>query len=203
VSDDPVSLDGLLPFPLAWHLPSAAEPEIGPDRLAFAAGPRTDLFADPGGEPARVEPPLLLGVPAGDYQLSARVSATFDATFDAAALIVWSSESSWAKLALERSPQGVPTIVTVVTRGLSDDVNSLPVPDGAAWLRVSRLGPAYAFHASLDGAWWSLIRYFTLDGAETASVGFSVQSPTGEGAHGRFDAIAWRPERLAELRDGS
>lgn len=197
-----MTLDAV-PFPLQWQLPPAGEPESGPDWLAFAAGPQTDLFADPGGAPARVEPPLLLGVPAGDYQLGARVSARLEATYDAAALVVWSSETSWAKLALERSPQGDPTIVTVVTRGRSDDVNSFAVPAGVAWLRVARLGAAYAFHASLDGTWWSLIRYFTLDGAETASVGFSVQSPTGDGTQGRFEAIAWRPERLAELRDGS
>jgi hypothetical protein len=198
-----MTVDELLPFPLRWQIAPIAEPEVGPASLAFAAGARTDLFADPGGSPPRVEPPLLLGTPAGDYQLSARASATFGATFDAAALIVWTSETAWAKLALELSPQDEPTIVTVVTRGLSDDVNSFTVPDGAAWLRVSRVGPAYAFHASLDGSWWSLIRYFTVDGAESAAAGFSVQSPTGEGTSGRFDQIAWRAERLAELRDGS
>jgi uncharacterized protein len=198
-----MTVDGLLPFPLRWQIAAPAEPQVGPASLAFTAGPRTDLFADPGGAPPRVEPPLLLGVPAGDYQLSARATATFEATFDAAALIVWTSETAWAKLALERSPQGEPTIVSVVTRGVSDDVNSFAVPGGTAWLRVSRLGGAYAFHASLDGAWWSLIRWFTLEGAATASVGFSVQSPTGGGTSGRFDDIAWRPERLAEIRDGS
>lgn len=198
-----MTVDDLLPFPLRWHIVPPTEPEVGAASLAFAAGPLTDLFADPGGSPARVEPPLLLGAPAGDYQLSTRASAAFRATYDAAALIVWTSETAWAKLALEYSPQGDPTIVTVVTRGLSDDVNSFAVPGGAAWLRVARIGPAYAFHASLDGSWWSLIRYFTLDGAASASVGFSVQSPTGEGTSGRFDEIAWRAERLAELRDGS
>jgi regulation of enolase protein 1 (concanavalin A-like superfamily) len=198
-----VTVDGLLPFPLRWGIAPPAEPEVGAASLAFAAGPRSDLFADPGGAPARVEPPLLVGAPEGDYQLSARVSAPLAATFDAAALVVWSSETSWAKLALERSPQGEATIVTVVTRGASDDANAFAVPDGEAWLRVARLGPAYAFHASIDGRYWSLIRYFTLAGAETASVGFSVQSPTGEGLHGRFDEIAWRPERLADLRDGT
>jgi uncharacterized protein len=198
-----MTVDGLLPFPLRWHIAPPAEPELGPASLAFDAGPLTDLFADPNGAPARVEAPLLLGSPAGDYRLSARVSATFGAMFDAAALIVWTDETAWAKLALECSPQGDPTVVTVVTRGLSDDVNSLTVPGGIAWLRVSRLGPAYAFHASLDGSWWSLIRYFTLDGAESASVGFSVQSPTGAGTSGRFDEIACSAGRLAELRDGS
>jgi regulation of enolase protein 1 (concanavalin A-like superfamily) len=199
-----MTVDALLPFPLRWQIAPPGQPEVGSASLAFGAGPLTDLFADPGGSPPRIESPLLLGTPpAGDYRLSARASSSFGATFDAAALIVWTSDTVWAKLALELSPQGDPTIVTVVTRALSDDVNSFTVAGGAAWLRVSRVGPAYAFHASLDGAWWSLIRYFTLDGAETASVGFSVQSPTGEGTDGRFDEIAWRPEQLAELRDGS
>ena len=46
-----MTIEGLLPFPLDWHLPPLGEPEVGPDWVAFAAGPRTDLFADPGGAP--------------------------------------------------------------------------------------------------------------------------------------------------------
>jgi hypothetical protein len=49
-----------------------------------------------------------------------------------------------------------------------------------------------------------MIRLFKLEsGSATASVGFEAQSPTGDGCAVRFDEIAFRPERLAELRDGS
>ena len=60
-----------------------------------------------------------------------------------------------------------------------------------------------AFHASLDGLWWSLVRYFTFPGAGEASFGFLVQSPTGEGLEARFDEIEWTAGPLDELRNGT
>jgi regulation of enolase protein 1 (concanavalin A-like superfamily) len=188
---------------LAWQVAPPEPARLGGSSVAFAAGPRTDLFVDPGGADAQVGAPLLLGRPLGDFQLSARVSAKLAASFDAAALVIWASPSSWGKLALEYSPQREPTIVSVVTRGVSDDANSFAVEDAVAWLRISRRGETLAFHASVDGLWWSLVRFFTFAGAGEASAGFLVQSPTGDGAQGRFDQIEWAEEPLRELRDGS
>ena len=188
---------------LAWQVAPPEPAQLAGSSIAFAAGPRTDLFVDPGGADAQLGAPLLLGRPRGDFRLSARVSAKLAATFDAAALVVWSSPSSWAKLALEYSPQREPTIVSVVTREISDDANSFALPDAVAWLRISRRRETLAFHASVDGLWWSLVRFFSITGAGEASAGFLVQSPTGDGAQGRFDQIEWAEEPLRELRDGS
>ena len=188
---------------LTWLVPSPGPAELGESSIAFASGPNTDLFTDPDGADPRAEAPVLLARPGGDFQLSARVSAPLVSTFDAAALVVWASPTAWGKLALEFSPQRAATIVSVVTRGVSDDANAFTVPEPVAWLRVARSGQTFAFHASLDGLWWSLIRYFTLEGAAGAAVGFLVQSPSGEGIYGRFDQIEWSAEPLADLRDGS
>jgi hypothetical protein len=188
---------------LSWHVPPPEPTETGGESIAFAAGARTDLFADPAGGEPKIDAPLLLGQPSGDYQLRARVSAPLAATFDAAALVVWASPTAWGKLALEYSPQREAMIVSVVTRGVSDDANGFIAPESMAWLRVARNGEAIAFHASVDGLWWSLIRSFTFPGAGTAAAGFEVQSPTGEGLLGRFDQIEWSSGPLAQLRDGT
>jgi regulation of enolase protein 1 (concanavalin A-like superfamily) len=188
---------------LDWHVPPPGSAEIGECSIAFAAHPRTDLFTDPAGGEPKADAPLLLGTPSGDFQLRARVSAPLAATFDAAALVVWASPAAWGKLALEYSPQGEVTIVSVVTRDVSDDANSFTVPERVAWLRVARRGETLAFHASVDGLWWSLIRFFTFPGAGGGSAGFLVQSPTGDGLEGRFDEIEWSDGPLAELRDGT
>ncbi len=116
---------------------------------------------------------------------------------------MWASATAWGKLALEYSPQREAMIVSVVTRGVSDDANAFTVMEDVAWLRVARSGETIAFHASVDGLWWSLIRYFTFPGAGGASAGFLVQSPTGDGLHGRFDEIEWTAGPLDELRNGS
>jgi regulation of enolase protein 1 (concanavalin A-like superfamily) len=175
----------------------------GATYLRVEAGRLTDLFVDPGGDSVRLNAPRLVGTPPeGDYQFSARVAVEFKATFDAGVLLVWADESRWAKLCFERSPGRAPMIVSVVTRRASDDANGFIVTGRSVWLRVSRLGRAYAFHASTDGGSWSLVRHFDL-GAEATQIGFVSQSPTGEGCAVTFDEIRFVRERLPDLRNGS
>jgi regulation of enolase protein 1 (concanavalin A-like superfamily) len=182
--------------PLRWHSGDGAS-------LTIVAGGRTDLFVDPGGGSEVRNAPCLVGLPGGDFQLSARVTVELGATFDAGVLLLHAHDRAWAKLCLERSPQGRPMVVSVVTRGVSDDCNSMVVDGHQVWLRVARLGAAFAFHASTDGTHWQLVRYFALDEPERTAVGFLAQSPTGDGCSATFDQIRYTPRRLEELRDGS
>ncbi|MBX6355123.1 MAG: DUF1349 domain-containing protein [Micromonosporaceae bacterium] len=194
-----------LPMPLAWQVPPSTCRSDEVALLTVRAPGRTDLFVDPNGtEPPALNAPRLLGVPPDqDFQLVARVTVHFGHTFDAGVLLVWADERTWAKLCFEYSPQGRPMAVTVVTRGRSDDANGFTVDGNQLWLRVSRLGEAWAFHASTDGAYWHLVRYFTLGATGEVSIGFEAQSPTGPGCEVTFDQITYRPRRLADLRDGS
>jgi regulation of enolase protein 1 (concanavalin A-like superfamily) len=128
----------------------------------------------------------------------------FASTFDAGVLLLWLDERRWAKLCFEFSPAGEPMIVSVVCRGVSDDANAFVVPGRSVWLRVSRIDRAYAYHASLDGKAWQMIRVFILgDHTSGDKIGFEGQSPTGDGCAVTFDEIRFRPERLAGLRDAS
>ena len=110
-------------------------------------------------------------------------------------------ERTWAKLCLELSPQGRPMIVSVVTRGVSDDCNSQTLERSEAWLRVARLNGAFAFHASLDGERWELVRSFALP-ASDLDVGFAAQSPTGGGCSASFCDLAYANGRLAKWARG-
>jgi uncharacterized protein len=170
--------------------------------LSISAGPRSDLFVDPaGGEPV-LNAPMLLGATDGDFLMSARVRAQLRATFDAGALLLHAGERTWAKLALERSPEGEAMIVSVVTRGVSDDANGAVVAGDGVWLRVARIGGSCALHASADGERWDLVRHFALDAPAGVAAGFLAQSPTGEGCTATFDEIAFAARTLADLRDG-
>jgi regulation of enolase protein 1 (concanavalin A-like superfamily) len=172
-------------------------------RLTGTAGPRTDLFVDPAtGEATLNAPRLLAPAPAGDFQLSAQVSVQFGATYDAGALLLWAGDDAWTKFAFEYSPQGRGMVVSVVTRGRSDDANGYIVDGPAVWLRLARLGGAYACHASVDGTRWDFVRHFDLGTAATA-IGFEVQSPLGESCQATFADITFREATLADLRDGS
>jgi regulation of enolase protein 1 (concanavalin A-like superfamily) len=191
-----------IPAPLHWDVPPASW-SIGDDgALAIAAGPRTDMFVNPDGTDVVLNAPRLVFTPQGDFMLRARVAVDFAATYDAGVLLLYSSERSWAKLCFEYSPQRQPMIVSVVTQGFSDDANAYVVQGNQAFLRIARLGRAFAFHASADGASWQMIRHFTLEPSIQLAAGFVAQSPTGAGCTATFADIAYAPERLADLRSG-
>jgi uncharacterized protein len=191
-----------IPMPLRWDLPPAGWSIGDQGALAITAGPHTDLFVNPAGTDVMLNAPRLLFAPEGDFMLSARVTVQFAGTYDAGVLLVYAGERSWGKLCFEYSPQQEPMIVSVVTQGFSDDANAYVVAGNQTFLRIARLGRAFAFHASDDGVYWRFIRNFTLEPPAQISAGFVAQSPTGEGCTVTFDQIWYAPERLADLRSG-
>jgi uncharacterized protein len=195
-----------LPFPLE---PTGSPPpgcHVRNGVLILRAAARTDMFADPAGPDPAPDAGRFVGLPpAGDFTLAAQVQVEFGSRFDAGVLLLHARERHWAKLCFEYSPQLRPTAVTVVTRGVSDDCNSFEVDGDTLWLRITRSGAAWAFHASTDGSWWRLLRYFALggDAAELVRVGFLAQSPVGQGCTAAFDHISFQPGAPENLRDGS
>lgn len=172
--------------------------------LTIAAGGGTDHFVDPATSRVILNAPRVLGDPGSQFQLSACLDVEFAATFDAGVLMLWADDDVWAKLCFEYSPDGQPMVVSVVTRGVSDDANSMVVEGNRVWLRVSGSPSSYAFHASTDGTGWSLVRHFALPPTRRpVRAGFSSQSPTGAGCVTEFSQVRFLSRPLADLRDGT
>jgi len=126
------------------------------------------------------------------FTLQAKVTVEFAATYDAGTLFLYAHDS----------PQGQPMVVSVVTRGVSDDCNSVDIAGNSVYLRVYRHGKVLAFHYSRDGHYWHFVRHFSLGDVEDLRVGFSVQSPTGQGCTATFSEIRYAPGTLSDLRHG-
>lgn len=181
------------------------ETQVAGETLTLTSGPASDLFIDPAGEEgARPDAGRWTGLPGDrDFTLAARVSVQFTSVSDAGVLLLYLSERRWAKLCYEFSPQRRPTAVSVVTRSISDESTSFESDGAPLWLRLTRAGRTWAFHASQDGSWWRLLRYFTLGESSGARVGFMSQSPRGEGCTAVLDGIVYKPGAPSDLRDGS
>jgi len=194
-----------VPFPFVPSGSPACQATVAGSALTLTSGPKSDLFIDPAGdEGARPDAGRWTGLPGDDdFTFSARVTVAFGGTFDAGVLLLYLSDRRWAKLCYEFSPQRKPTAVTVVTHGTSDDSNSFETAGGPLWLRVTRSGRAWAFHASTNGGYWQLLRYFSLGEASGARIGFLAQSPMGNGCTVVLDSIAFRHGAPADLRDGT
>ena len=147
---------------------------------------------------------LLAEVPEGDFTFESKVSVEFRDTFDAGVLILWFSAQEWAKLCFEYSPNGQPGVVSVVCRGVADDSNAFDIQATQVWLRVSRVGKMFAFHASSDGHTWKFVRAFALGNESTSPrIGFLVQSPVGESCDVVFDEVQISARTVGNVRDGS
>ncbi|HKP05730.1 MAG TPA: DUF1349 domain-containing protein [Microbacterium sp.] len=193
---------------LEWtHAPSLARFDEADGALELTCAAGVDWTNDATGAPPQHKASSLSFVaPDSPFTLEARVEVAGErTTFDAGVLTIWHDSDHWAKLCFEYSPQGEAMVVSVVTRGLSDDVNSAVVTDDAVWLRIGYLGGnVWAFHASRDGIRWDFVRLFSLaGGAAPVRVGFMAQAPLGESCTARFDEIVLRSALLSDLRDGS
>lgn len=111
-----MTLESTLANTSTWAVRPAALALDG-EALTVEAGAGTDIFTNPlTGEVRDDAARALLDPPPGDWQFSARVRVDFRAPWDAGALIVWAGPDLWAKLNFELSPDGQPTLYSVVTR---------------------------------------------------------------------------------------
>lgn len=196
-----------LPFPLVGEgPPSQIRPLLQGKRLLLTADAGADMFLDPVGAPGTADAERFVVPVSGDFRLSAFVSPVFVRDFDSGVLIGYVDPHNWFKLCAELDPSGTTRVVSVVTRdGKSDDCDSWPIESSGTHLRISRLGPAFALHASTDGERWNMVRYFAMGdpAPETVKIGFAAQSPSGEGTTATFSNIAFDTQTLAGVRDGS
>jgi len=192
-----------LPGKLSWkNSPSASHIDSGRE-LKISAGKKTDWFVDPfDGRMENTAPILFFFAPGPDYVLKAKVNVGFRSKWDAGAFMIWADDHHWAKLSFELSPEKQPTMVTVVTRGLSDDCNSIPVTGNEVFLQIARSGNAYVFYSSIDGRDWKILRTFSLDTNLKQMVGFEAQSPDGDGVEVTFSEIHYSPTKIKNIYTG-
>jgi len=191
-----------IPSPLEWKNAPASW-KAGDRELTIAAPRMTDWYISPLDGETHSNAPLLLFKPAPDFVLSAKVAVQFSKQWDAGALWVYNDDKAWVKFAFENSTALKPNIVSVVTRGFSDDCNSDPITANSVWLKIARTGETVGLYYSLDGKGWRLVRVFNFGPAPALRIGFSAQSPAGEGSTTTFSDIAYRPGKIKDIFSGN
>lgn len=189
------SLDGI-PSPLEWQNPPALWKIDNHQTLSITGGKQTDWFASPFGDERRDNTPRLLFKPAEDFVLSAKVTTDFKSQWDSGVLALYVNDSLWAKLCFEMTIEKHAAIVSVVTRDLSDDNTSIALPGTSVYLKIAKAGQAIFFYASQDGENWSIVRAFSLGKNPDLRIGFSSQSPVGDGCTTVFSQIRYLPKKV-------
>jgi len=183
-------------IPQKWH-------ENDDKSIEITAGKSTDWFIDPMSDYSKDSAPVLLFEPRNtNFILQSKVKVEFLSMYDAGVLQIRVGKKLWGKLCFEYSPQKHPMIVSVVTRGVSDDCNSVEIDGNEVYLRIYYSQQAIAFHYSVDGKYWNLVRNFSLKSKNKPMVGFSAQSPTGKYCKVKFSNIIYKARKIDNLRNG-
>lgn len=134
---------------------------------------------------------LVLQTSASEVSIVAKVSVGFAGTQDAGALFVQTGPDHWAKPAFEASPQAFPTIVSVATKGRSDDCDGPRHSANSVWLRLYVRGEIAAFHSSENGQFCSFNPTFSLLRSPGAAISLSLSAQARQAKAAVREADAW------------
>jgi len=170
--------------------------------LEMEVGKGTDFFADPQDSTSIATAPFIYEEVTGDFVAKAYVRPDFGGTWNAVSLMAFQDRDHWIKFAFEESDATGPSVVTVVTRGVSDDANGAFFRESRAlWLKLVRKGNVYAMHWSPDDQHYYMARLAAMPAADTVRVGVSFQCPVDSTAN--HDLIYYHLEQrtVADLRN--
>lgn len=167
--------------------------------LIINAPPFSDFFRDPAGNFIKDTAPFLHIETEEDFVLTTKVNVEMIEEYDSACLMVMENAQNWAKVCYEYI-KGIPTIVSVVTKDISDDCISSKIGLNKPYLRIQRSGKCFGFHYSIDSITWEMVRYFHLDCSETIKVGIVAQSPIGQGCKAEFEFMNLEKRKVKDVR---
>ncbi len=167
--------------------------------LSVAAPAIADFFIDPSRETYKDSAPYLYTLIEGDFSIVTRVNVEMKQQYDSGCLMIMANDRNWAKVCFEFFDNR-PSILSVVTRNTSDDCVSSPVEVQQPYLRAARSGNCFAFHYSLDGQHWKLVRYFGMECPEEIKVGVAAQAPISDGCQVKFDHLTVTAGTSGDIR---
>ena len=107
--------------------------------LIITAGPESDFFNDPSARTINANAPFLFMEQSGDFVATALLKPDFSDMWNAMSIMMHINNRNWIKFAFERSDATGKSIVTVVTREVSDDANGVILEEvDSVWLKLAR-----------------------------------------------------------------
>jgi regulation of enolase protein 1 (concanavalin A-like superfamily) len=171
--------------------------------LTIVAPAKSDYFNNPETHEITGNAPFFYREASGDFVATTLVQPDFSDMWNAVALMVYQDSAHWIKFAFENSDATGKSIVTVVTKGVSDDANGIRLAEAeTVWLRLIRKGQAFSMLWSLDGEDFKMARLTTLPVGESLKVGVEAQCPVGESARHRIDYFSLESKTVEDMRKG-
>ncbi|MEI6949211.1 DUF1349 domain-containing protein [Paraflavisolibacter sp. H34] len=179
----------------------------GPGKIKFSVGEKKDFFNDPDGKLSNNTAPVLLSVVDNTkpFTLTAKVTPEFTPTglYSAGVLYLYVNDSLYHKFCFEQDERGKHRVVTVRTRGTSDDNNHDIVTQPYIYMKISSDTKTVASYYSLDNKNWQMVRLYKNDYPGKIGVGISAQSPVDKSSVSYFEDLKLESSSVKDFRMGN
>ncbi|WP_083729357.1 DUF1349 domain-containing protein [[Flexibacter] sp. ATCC 35208] len=176
-------------------------------KIEFRVGEKKDYFNDPDGKLSDNTAPLLLSQVDNTkpFTLTVKVTPNFTqtGTYNAGVLYIYVNDSLYQKQCFEQDERGKHRVVTVRTKGTSDDNNHDIVEQGFVYMKISSDTKTVASYYSLDNQNWQMVRLYKNDYPQTIWVGISTQCPIDTGTTSNFEDIRLDQHSVSDFRMGN
>lgn len=193
---DPVQL-AAIPYTLHWENKPASF-QLKEKKLVIGSGPKTDLFRAPALTYHTANAPMLLFNADSNFVLSASIEHAFTNKWDAGAIVLKSDSLNWIKFCFEKDYTGARRVVSVVTKNLSDDCNSVEITSNKVFFKIAKAGNTVSLYYSENGTAWFLVRHCSFDAKPGFEVGFLSQSPIASNCVVTFSDIHYQKKKIKD-----
>lgn len=190
-----------IPIPLTWYN-KPIKYSATANSLTITAGEKTDMFRDPNVTYNNDNAPKLLFQPADNFVLTTSIQHSFLNKWDGGALVLIEDSLNWIKFCFEKDYTGAKRVVSVVTKDISDDCNSIEVSKNIIFYKLAKAENVITLYASKDGKKWLLVRHLQFNSKKPIKVGFLAQSPTGKKCQVTFSNISYQPKKITDPYSG-
>ncbi|MEP6948081.1 MAG: DUF1349 domain-containing protein [Ginsengibacter sp.] len=190
-----------IPHKLYWEN-KAGKFLIKENSLTIEAGEKTDMFRDPNVTYNTDNAPKLLFKADENFILSASIEHSFTNKWDGGAIVIKNDSLNWIKFCFEKDYTGARRVVSVVTKNISDDCNSVEINSNRVFYKVAKADNVITLYYSINGAKWFLIRHLQFDTNPGFEVGFLAQSPTGTKCAAKFSSIKYESKKIKDPYTG-
>lgn len=186
-----------IPIPLTWHNKPISY-SVRDNSLTIVAGEKTDMFRDPNVNYNTDNAPKLLFQPADNFILTTSIQHSFLNKWDAGGIVLIEDSLNWIKFCFEKDYTGAKRVVSVVTKGISDDCNSIEMANNKVFYKLAKAENVITLYASNDGRKWLLVRHLQFNNIKPIRVGFIAQSPTGTKCNVEFSNISYEIKKIED-----
>lgn len=172
--------------------------QVTPTSLQIISGEKTDMFRDPNVTYNTDNAPKLLFEADSNFVFTASVEHAFASKWDGGALVIKQDSLNWVKCCFEKDYTGAKRVVSVVTKGISDDCNSVEIKGNKVYFKIAKANNVITLYYSITGKSWYLFRHFTFDASGPLKIGFLSQSPTGTECTVTFRDIYYSPKKIKD-----